>query len=868
MRRRAQPIKGGNMRKILKPIAVATLASLSGSVVAQNVVNEPTEEIVVVGHIVAGEKIALDAQHDSDRIINVISADGIGKLPDRNAAEAVQRVPGLSIERDQGEGRFVAVRGLPSQWSSASVNGDRLPTAEEETTSRATAFDFFPSEMIERVEVTKALTPDMEADAIGGNVNFVTRNAPEKRTLQTSLGYGFHDKANGDGYAASVVWGDRVLNDRLGFLVNATAWERDWATDNYEPRREDLGIFRLELRDYTGTRETYGFNGVMEYRFDNGDKVFARGLYGTLEDDETHFKHRYRFDRNRVELQHIFNILNTEFAGFELGGAHGLGEAFALDWKLSSYANHFYYGDVPNGRDNSYFVARFDQRNVGYTGLEDRGTGTNLAYNTVDGGTDPWDGVSTHLPAGYTANPANATLSSIELYRIDVREKDRIVAQLDFSHDTSEALQLKFGVKYRDKERTARFSDEFYTWNAALAGRPAPTLGEFSLRDQPGRRDYLDGDVSRDYQRDFFPVASRNQMVALWNQNRQFFTLDTVESQLVSNGLALGRHFDVAEEHLAGYGMAEINVGDRITVVGGVRLENTQTDVDGQLYLDDTATLQPVRSGKSYLSWLPSLQVKFSPTEQTNYRFALTRTFARPDFGSLSPGGTYSEADNEFFSGNPGLDPTYSWNLDVMAEHYFADIGIVSAGLFYKRITDPIFQDARTGSFNGNSGVVLIRPENGDDAWLAGAELTFNRRLDFLDNWARDFGLMANVTFMDSQMRIPGRDEDVAIPRQADMLYNAAVYFDNGRFAARLAVNYKDEYIEEHGESSTFDRYYGEYTAVDLSVSYQITDQLLAYAEANNLTDEPLLYYVGTKDRPGQVEYYGMRGQLGVKFSF
>ena len=155
-----------------------------------NTPSNAIEEIVVLGQILRGEMAASNIQKSSKKIMNVISSDGIGKLPDRNAAEAVQRVPGVSIERDQGEGRFVAVRGLPSHWSSSTVNGSRLPTAEQETSHRGTAFDFFPSEMIEFVEVTKALTPDMEGDAIGGNVNFITRTAPKEKTFKISAAVG------------------------------------------------------------------------------------------------------------------------------------------------------------------------------------------------------------------------------------------------------------------------------------------------------------------------------------------------------------------------------------------------------------------------------------------------------------------------------------------------------------------------------------------------------------------------------------------------------------------------------------------------------------------------------------------------------
>ena len=250
------------------------------------------EEVVAVGYMFQGEMAAREEQRNSKKIVNVISADGIGKLPDRNAAEAVQRIPGLSIERDQGEGRFVAVRGLPSQWSSTSINGNRLPTAEEETTSRATAFDFFPTEMIQSVRVSKAVTADMEGDAIGGNVDFVTKSAPEERTLDVTAGYNYNDRAEEGGYNANILWGDRTDDGKFGYMVNATTWVRDWATDNYEPRRSGEGIKRLELRDYTGTRETQGLNGAAEYNLDNGDRLYVNGIYGTLEDEEFHYKDR------------------------------------------------------------------------------------------------------------------------------------------------------------------------------------------------------------------------------------------------------------------------------------------------------------------------------------------------------------------------------------------------------------------------------------------------------------------------------------------------------------------------------------------------------------------------------------------------
>jgi TonB-dependent receptor len=202
-----------------------------------------------------------------------------------------------------------------------------------------------------------------------------------------------------------------------------------------------------------------------------------------------------------------------------------------------------------------------------------------------------------------------------------------------------------------------------------------------------------------------------------------------------------------------------------------------------------------------------------------------------------------------------------------MYEHFINNTGIISGGLFYKDITDPIFQSTSTGSYNGNDSVTFTRPENGEDAWLAGAELAFSRRLDFISDALEDFGVQTNYTHMRSIMELPdGRK--TSIPRQADQLYNASIFFDNNEFAVRIAVNHKGEYIQEHGAGKEQDNFYGDNTSVDLSASYSPNDQLMVYLEANNLTNEPLKYYQGNKGRPLQTEYYGARGSMGVKYSF
>ncbi|WP_232848703.1 TonB-dependent receptor [Bowmanella yangjiangensis] len=868
----------------LTPIAAALAAMLAPTFAmaqtepeadSQATAEAQIEEVVSVGYMHKGMAQALTMQRTANNIVNIVSADGIGKLPDRNAAEAVQRIPGVSIERDQGEGRFVAVRGLPSQWNSTTLNGSRLPTAEEETTSRAVAFDFFPSDMIERVEVSKAVTADMEGDAIGGSVNFVTRRAPDEQTLVVNLGAGTSELAEGNSKSLNLLYGDRSEDGRFGYLLNATLWERDWATDNYEPRREGLGVHRLELRDYTGTRSTYGVNGAAEYLLDNG-LLYGKALYGSLRDEETHYKNRVRFNKSRVELQHIYNELITEMAGFQFGGEHDLSSATKLDWSLATYTNKFYYGDIPNSADGAYYVVKFKQGvsfddDVGIRDGVDQGDG--LIYNSIDGGTDPALEIGMHLPDDWRMDPSQAVLADVELYDIDIKEKDKIVAELNLHHQFDATLALKAGLKYRDKERNAAFFDKFFGWNEAEFG-PAPTMQQVAdelgvaLVDQPGRSDYL-SHFAIDYQKHFAPVIPVADLKRWWDQNQHKVSLLEGDSEVPELGGGLSRNFDLQESHLALYGMATYTPSDNWTVVGGLRLTQTDTEVSGWVKVEDAngSHVEPSIGKKDYLSVLPSLHLTYSPDDNSNYRLALSRTFARPDFGQLSPGATYLEIENELRSGNPELDPTYSNNLDLMYEYYFGDTGILSAGYFYKQIIDPVFSQTYQGSYRGQT-VTVKSPLNGDDAWLHGVELTFNTKLGMLGDWADNIGFSANATFMDSEMDIPGRDDKVKISRQADALYNLALYYDDGAFAARVALNHKGAYIESHGSSADLDTYYGDYTSVDATASYQLTDHALIYLELNNLTDEPLQYYTGSEARPNQIEYYGVRGQVGVRYDF
>ncbi|AYN01822.1 TonB-dependent receptor [Chryseobacterium sp. 3008163] len=833
------------------------------------------DEVVVTGSLKNSEARALNMQKNAINISNVIASDGIGKLPDRNAAETVQRVQGVSIERDQGEGRFVSLRGLPPFWASTTINGNRLPTAEEETTSRATAFDFFPTELISYVHVNKSFTPDMEADGIGGGVNFITKTPPMKTEFRGTLGTGYNAKSDKGVYNLGLLYGGRTKDKKFGYLVNFSHFIRNWSTDNFEARRSgDEGVFRMELRDYNGVRKTTGANAALEYVLSPKSTLYLKGMYGTLSDDETHYKHRVRFDKfsaanntARVELQNIHNLLITELTSVSLGGVHQLNKS-KIDWDLSYYNNLFKYGNIPDKQNNSYYVIKYTQSGVGINPdyISDKGNGPR-AYWKADGGKldlkDPDALFGFYSNPNFKMDASQMRFTDLEFYKVYVQEKDKIVAGFNHEINASDKLTLKYGLKYRDKERNARFSDIFYNWSNGTA----PLLSDFGqhVTTQPNATKYL-SEMNANIGNTFGPVLSTGGMDQFWLQNQGNLTINKTDSEALEYNKALGRNFDVFEKHADAYGMGTYKINDQITILGGVRLSNTHTKVKGYNVVDDVLT--PVENTKNYLAFLPMLHLKYMINDKTNLRFAATRTFSRPNFGDLTPGGTYSEADNEFKGGNPNLNPTYSINLDLMGEYYFSNVGILSGGVFYKSITDPIFQDSFIGNYNGINGVQFSAPNNGKAAWLGGIELGINRRFDFLPGFLQYFGTQLNATFMTSEMEKPS-GRMVKLPYQAKELYNIQLFFEKKGFNARLAYNHKGKFAVEYAEEDLYDSYYGKYSNLDFGTSYQINKHITVFADVNNILNKPLIYHFGKDEqRPEQVEYYGVRGNIGVKLNF
>lgn len=888
------------------------------------------EEAVVTGKLKSSEARAINMTRMDQKIVNIIAADGIGKLPDRNVAEAVQRVPAVALERDHGEGRFVSVRGTPRDWSSSLINNDRLPVADEEGTSRTMAYDVFPVELIEYVILAKALTADIEGDAIGGSINFLTKAAPDERVAMVTLGGGYNFQAQKPVQSFSLIFGNRSKDNRFGYLVTGALWNRHYGTDNYElvyGSNFSHGINRLELRDYLGLRTTMGLTASVEYRLNDKSRIYAKGIYGRMRDDEQNRKTLFRYATGAgktVSLQNINSIMNSRIFGGEVGMDFSLTERINLTLRAAHYDNRFGYGNVPYREDdprNGYFVVEFETRNLVYEDmvyLDQAGNYLGNPQITENGfelpppseaftlekligedhplGGDSWDAI---IPQPFLTmpqtNPPRGTLRPSDFEFVgayselrESSERDPIVLQADIEHKVSPILELKFGGKLRMKEGERLLG--LHQWNQRFdVTNQAILMNNFELEtiDEGGFLQEHD----RPYDDLLMPFLSAEALDGFLEVMNDSIFDEVVDGGHPAIELIYGSSFRYEEDVIASYGMFEYGLTEKLDIIAGLRAEYTETRLWSDTVFwdqyDDQVGLIPaseVSATNNYWSVLPSVHLKYQPTNMSNLRFAFTRSFRRPNFNEMKPGEAIKDFTNlQFLFGNRNLRPTYSWNYDLMYERFFGNVGLASAGVFYKDVRDHIFA-TNAGDADPAKGIIYKSYRNAEQSWVAGIELQFNRRLDFLPGFLSGFGINSNVTFIRSEMKVPGRPGAQPLPRQADLLFNAALYYETDRLNARIALNYKGPYLIELNlaavedpvtgsqellhQDTDYDIFMDAFTSLDFAANYDVGSKLGLFIELNNLLNAPLRIYRGKEWRVMQVEYYHVRGQAGLRYKF
>ena len=815
------------------------------------VLNEGVElQEVVVGGAFQGQRRAINSQKNNMGITNVVSADQVGKFPDSNIGDALKRISGINVQYDQGEARFGQVRGTSADLSSVTINGNRVPSAEGDT--RNVQLDLIPADMIQTIEVNKVVTADMDGDAIGGSINLVTKNSPYKRTIAATAGTGYNWVSEKAQLNLGFTYGDRFFNDKLGLIVSASyqnspsgsydtefVWEQD---DNGKTYVNDY-----QIRQYYVTRERQSYSAALDWDINANHKLTFKGIFNNRND----WENRYRTTLKDLDPDGNATVRIQTKAGtpdnrnarlerqrtmdFALGGEHLFG-ALSMDWHAS-------YAKASEERPNERYIDFQLKKQKFDMDLSDE--------------RQPF--ASPKTGSTMTLND-EFSLKELTEQQEDIKEQD-LKFSANFKLPFKNGNKLKFGAKVVRKTKDKEV--DFYEYSpldedAFMTNSLANTVDQTNKNFMPNNK----------YQAGIY--ASKEYTGSLDLNNASLFEKEQVQEELAGN-------FNARETVTSGYLRFDQKLTKDVELMTGLRIENTNLAYTGRTYdADEDLTSKTDRQRNSYINFLPSLLVKWNVNDDFKVRGSFTQTLSHPKYSALVPSVNIKRSDNEITIGNPELKPTVSYNFDLSADYYFRSIGLISAGIFYKKIDDFIVDQVSTNyEYQGNTYTRFTQPKNAGNANLVGVELSYQRDFSFIAPALKCVGFYGTYTYTHSRVEdfnFEGREneKDLSMPGSPEHTANASLYFEKGGLNLRLSYNFASDFIDEMGESTFYDRYYDKVNYMDVNASYTFGKKFKTtfYAEANNLLNQPLRYYQGTKDRTMQAEYYGVKVNAGVKINF
>jgi len=825
------------------------------------------EAITVTGFRLA-QATALQDKKAAINIKDSITADDAGKLPDRNAAETLSRLPGVSVTTDQGEGRYVTIRGIDAALNNVTVDGQLIGSPEGDT--RRVALDTVPADLLSKLEVIKSVTPDLDGNSIGGTINIITPSAfdhPEGRFFSATADAGYYNLNGENPFGGGVAFGTTFGADKQwGIVLSGSYSDREFNSQNLQggdPWTDEGGFLvpdEFALRDYNIRRVRKGLVANLEYQPNDRTKLYWRNLYNRYEDTEeqSEFVLDYRngdlenqtatsgtftegeAERINSERLEIQSILTSS-----LGGEFRLGE-----WTLGLSAT---YGETEQDTpyENIYGFTLDSEVPMTYD--------TSRRFFTVDGGADVFD------PDRYEFDEAALGGQLIE--------EEMVIGQADLARELQFGANpgsIKFGVKLVDRDQTS--DQDFDVYDGFD--------GDYLLSQVAQSTSVMFESGAGGYQ--FGRGVDYRAAHAFFGANQASFERSDADSAAESFGV----DYAVQEKVSAAYLMGTASVG-RSTWIGGVRVERTETDfgafdlqfVDGDLATDPPAA---VTGSKNYTNWMPGLQVNFAVRENFLVRAAWTNTIGRPSYEQNVPFRIFETEEIEdepgvfegaIEAGNPDLDPLESMNFDLSFEWYLEPAGIIAIGAFYKDIENPIFtrvQVLEDEDFEGRfySELEIVQPQNARSGSILGLELNYQQQFHALPSPFDGLGVQLGYTWSDSEAETFDRDDDVPFFLQSDDVASAALFWAKHGFEVRLGYAYRSEYLDTVGEDAASDLYVAAHGQLDFKASYQATPELGIYLQVQNITDEPLRYFSGDRSRMAENEFYSWNATAGVTYKF
>jgi len=835
------------------------------------------EEIIVQGSNLSRARAIEQKQMDS-RLVEALGVDELGQFPDRNVGESLNRLPGVSMLVEKGEGRFVQIRGINPALNNVTINGVQMGSPEQEGGGRAAPMDVISGGVLAGVQVVKTPTADMDSQGIGGTVNVKT-TMPFDRSdefygyVTSRLGYesvrpkgtGFGGK---DPRSLDAMVSGKLADSTVGWLLGATWSDREYVgqgiyQDDWD---ESSGVglpVNVKNNYYVIGRERTNVNAALELRPTDYDSYFLRGFYATWEE----FQHRNRYEQNlsagvvptgvatgvsganRILSNVRLEEANKDLFSFAAGGENVMGD-MTLSYMAQNNANEL-------AEPKDYWEFR---------------SGAIFGPNTWahDG-----DGVVTIRPDAGTPDRQDPSLIALRRVRFYDRamEEDANIAKVDLQWDLDELSYIKTGLKYSNTDRS--LDDSRVRYNP---GASSLTLGTSSA--------FTNGAFNNDADKYDVPniwmnIAGMNNFIVN-SANANYFKVDPGDNFVADNAADYG----VEESVLAAYAMGSMTI-DQLEVIAGVRFEATDIKSYGNALDNGVATR--INAEADYSNVMPSLIANYRFNESFVARAAITRALGRPDFETIAPRATISDDGGPIAAvniGNPDLTPRKSTNYDISLEWYPRPLSILSMSVFYKDISDELIgstmsltsqseMNAALAS-RGLTGVVdtasLTRLDvsttiNASSATLKGVELLGQTQLDFLPAPFSGFGVSASMTLLDGETKLP--TGAIPLVGQPESTYAFSLFYQNDKFDASVSYSYNDSFLTDLNTDPDLVLDQGEFGRWDAKLTYSIAENFKVFVEGVNLNDEPTSEFQGGRsDWNTEYEWVGSTYYMGLSYGF
>jgi TonB-dependent receptor len=812
------------------------------------------ETVIVTGARDQAQQVKRQAQV----ILDIAPLDQIRSMPDSNAAEALQRLPGISLEADTGEGRFINIRGMDADLNGTTFDGVRMTSsnpASPMSGGRAVAFDSFPAGLLGGVEVIKSLTPDVDAEGLGGVVNIQPRTIPvgQDHIIDASIGGGIEALRGSPIYKGDITVGQRFFDDKLSVIFSYGFEQDHRGIDDVEadyindPTTVPPGTSAfltkkafddVQYRWYQYHRSRQGFGGGFTYNPDSNTSIYLRGFNSGY--SERAEKHEFVITGL---ADNILSVNNTTGA-FTSSGAKSR------------------YSDITTKEDVGNELVEF-------------GGNTLIADTVTMDARISWTQGHDRFPYSVNTRFSNPTPFDI------------VINNSDPTHPTNQALgginlvDPALYTKASGSNSPSKNTDNEYggVVNFSL---PLDLIGEGgvfkfggSVRERARRAQRFAAGLNPVSQKLPDYVAGPD---IVYYDNRFNIGPQPIFSKLLTIPQSPATADPSTTEHdneniYAGYAQYNTTFGD-FDVLAGVRFEATKGTYRANTITTDTLgndTITPNTVAHSYNDIFPDVSVKYQATDDLQIRAAFSTAIARPGFNQITAARTVNlqNAIPVVTQGNPDLKPTLGRNFDLTASWFLPQGGIASIGVFYKSFSNYIVSTQLNNVTNvtGFTGqpVDLISYSNVGAAHAAGIELEYNQKFEFLPDPLSDFGFEGNLTAIQSRGQIrPG--ERHALPQTSPFNYNAALYYDNGPLDLKIGASYVSTNLWAVGGSSATDLYSQPRLRVDFGGSYQVTEEVQAYLSIKNITNTKL-EFTQTNDRnfPVQREFYEPDYMFGVR---